>query len=259
MSLPADSARPERSVTKVLQRIPGGSAGTKPANEALLLAPAPAFADHNVVDQHRSDAVVMQLHEEAVLVVAKPHVRDRHEAFAIMGPLRRHVENGEDDRDGRHKQRCDGRDWRRRDRGSQSGRKRSPAWVVLDSRMPLRWHHCGITVMPAGSASDPHSPMRSMGQRGAIRSPPRGARSRDGGEATRGMGWNSKGQAKNQLAPRPRTLPPAGRATHIYRRWIAFQGSMGVGYPLQVSTLISIREPAPASIHNPMTMFRLRR
>jgi hypothetical protein len=35
---------------------------------------------------------------------------------------------------------------------------------------------------------------------------------------------------------------------------------MGVGYPLQFSILmISIREPAPASKHNPMTMFRLRR
>ncbi len=37
MSLPADSARPERSVTKVLQRIPGGSAGTNPMNEACFL------------------------------------------------------------------------------------------------------------------------------------------------------------------------------------------------------------------------------
>jgi len=41
--------------------------------------------------------------------------------------------------------------------------------------------------------------------------------------------------------------------------WVASEGSMGVGYPSQVSALISIREPAPALIHYPMTMFRLRR
>jgi hypothetical protein len=34
---------------------------------------------------------------------------------------------------------------------------------------------------------------------------------------------------------------------------------MGVGYSLQISLLIAIRESAPVFIHNPMTMFRLRR
>jgi hypothetical protein len=54
--------------------------------------------------------------------------------------------------------------------------------------------------------------------------------------------------------------PSTGRWNpHIESLWIAFQGSMGVGYSLQISLLISIRESAPAFIHNPMTMFRQRR
>jgi len=54
--------------------------------------------------------------------------------------------------------------------------------------------------------------------------------------------------------------PSTTQASHPYLRAVdRLSGIHGCRLSFVVSPLISIKESAPASIHNPMTMFRLRR